>query len=103
MGVFNDNPPAICINNMHVGTLKQYLSEFPDDARVVIMREYDRRDLQIAINFEHQKEVNEVQFLIGMPASTYEGVPVKDSREVLNELADKKNATMEKWNEGGRD
>ena len=99
MGVFNNDPPAICINNMHVGTLKQYLSEFPDDARCVIIREYDRRDLQIAINFEHQKEVNEVQFLIGMPVSNFE----PNDREAMNELADRKNSQMEKWNEGGRE
>ena len=56
---------AVCINHMNVKNLKKHLNQFPEDAEVTIHHDYKYYDCQIAINFEHQKETNEVMLLVG--------------------------------------
>ena len=67
---------GIRLNAQTVGNLKRYLSQFPDNARVVINatdREgnYIEWDCQIACNFEHQHETNTVKFILGMVADIF--------------------------------
>ena len=66
---------GICLNNQTVGNLKKYLSQFPNDAKVVIHSAdrggvYYNFDCQIACNFDHQHETNTVQLLMGWMIDT---------------------------------
>lgn len=59
---------SIRLNHQTVGNLKQYLSGFPDDAKVMISgvgENYTDHDCQIACNFEVQEKKNVVQFVLG--------------------------------------
>jgi len=58
------------VNQQTAGNLIKYLKSFPKDAKVVIHNHnenygYYVSDCQIACNFEHQKETNQVMFTLG--------------------------------------
>lgn len=64
---FNDynESPAVCLNSQTVRNLKNYLSGFPNDAKVIISDDFKNFDCVIACNFEHQTKNKTVQLIHG--------------------------------------
>ena len=59
---------TITINDSTVKSLKHYLEDFTDDAKIVFTNPeppYENRELVICCNFEHQNETNTVQLSSG--------------------------------------
>ena len=66
---------GITVNDDTVKSLKEYLSHFDDDAKIVIIgTDYLERECVIACNFEYQKAQNEVRLLVGLPVNMKGGV-----------------------------
>ena len=59
---------GITINDKTVKSLKLWLAQFPDDAKIVFFNKdtYKEHELVIACNFEHQKANNKVMLTSGM-------------------------------------
>jgi len=65
----------IVINDPTVKSLKEYLNQFEDDAKIVFIdSDYNERELVICCNFSHQQEINEVQLRGGLIRKVAEAV-----------------------------